>query len=79
VGGDQRENLADMDRKGRRRWGVLRGERNPNAKLSPDAVLAIRRAYATGKVRQQDLAATFGVSRALISDVTTRRRWRHTL
>lgn len=56
---------------------VLRGEQQPQAKLVADDVRVIRAEYATGVVRQGDLAARFGVSRGLISSIVCRMSWSH--
>lgn len=52
------------------------GERNPNAKLTPGAVLLLRGLYATGTWTQAALAERFGVSRSNVADVLRGRTWR---
>jgi hypothetical protein len=51
------------------------GERNPNAKLTPDVVQAIREAAKT--MRNKDLVAKFGMSSGTISQIVSRRLWSH--
>jgi hypothetical protein len=73
--GTQMDNIADMVAKGRQ--GGALGERNANSKLTPDAVRAIRAAYAGGNVPQRVLAERYGVSRGLIGHVVRGRIWAH--
>lgn len=53
-----------------------RGERQHLAKLTDDAVRAIRRRHAAGET-QQALADEFGVSQRAVSAVVRRVTWRH--
>lgn len=53
----------------------FRGEHNPIAKLTPDEVAHIR--AMRGKIRQLDLAETYGVSQSLISLVQIGKSWSH--
>jgi hypothetical protein len=71
--GTQAENLQDMTHKGRRRNGVKPqpGETNPMAKLTADAVRAIRASCE----RQQTLADRYGISQPTVSDIKQGRRW----
>lgn len=70
--GTHTENMKDMAAKGRA--GVTLGKFNPNSKLTPDAVKAIR--ADTTKTTKQ-LGAEFGVSDVMISKIKTGRSWRH--
>lgn len=69
--GTQVENMADMDRAGRRNAAI--GERNGNAKLNPELVLAIRNDTRV----HSDIAAEYGVSRTLVSAVKRKVIWGH--
>ena len=71
--GSQAQNLSDMTRRGRRRWGNRRGEQLYNAKLTDAAVRIIR----ASSNRNCDAALCFGVSPDLISKVRARKHWRH--
>lgn len=71
--GTQADNLADMDRKGRRKSGSLRGDRHHQAKLKTDDVLKIREAGGSPTV----VAQSYGVSRTTIGDILAGRSWRH--
>jgi len=65
------------------KWRTWRTKDSPppefpgRAKLTADDVRAIRRAYATGKVLQRELAAQYNVTGSLISSIVSRRRWSH--
>lgn len=77
--GTQKENMADMARKGRRNDSQrgIAGENNHNAKLTASEVRAIRHRYALGGVTQKSLAAEYHVSQGLIGLILTRRAWKH--
>jgi hypothetical protein len=55
----------------------LRGEINGNSKLTEETVRAIRREYAAGQLTQRQLSERFGVCKATIYGVATRRWWKH--
>lgn len=75
--GTQAENLQDMATKGRRRPrapdGML-GVDNPNAKLTPAKVRAMRTAWSRG-ARQVDLAKRYGVTQSVVSSACRRETW----
>ncbi|HZV74586.1 MAG TPA: HNH endonuclease [Conexibacter sp.] len=79
--GTQQDNVHDMLAKGRDRLHFREsppaGESNANAKLTADKVREIRTLYAAGGWRHADLAERFGISRALVSFITSGRAWRH--
>ena len=66
--GSNQQNTADRNSKKRQ----AKGERG-HSKLTEAQVTEIR----SGNARCVDLAAKFGVTRALISHVRTRRIWKH--
>jgi hypothetical protein len=72
IEGDQTENMADMVARGRQ----CRGEAKPNATLSTQDVVIIRREFAAG-AQGSDLARRFRVHRTTIRDVVSLRRWIH--
>lgn len=77
-GGTQKQNIADMDAKGRRNGKGrekpgFRGVRNHQSKLDEDAVRYIRRSGES----KRDLAARFGVSKSAIGFVRKRATWKH--
>ena len=55
----------------------LAGERNPMARLTREEAVEIRQ-LREGGVSIADLAARFGVSRALVSLIANGKRWRGT-
>jgi DNA-binding transcriptional regulator YiaG len=67
--------MHDMAMKGR--TNPCRGETNVHAKITANAVRAIRSAYAAGHVTQQDLADRFGVSASQISVIINKHQWSH--
>jgi len=56
---------------------LLRGEKNPNAKLTDEQVIALRQRYATGGVTAAQLAREYGVSQAMVGLIIHRRNWKH--
>jgi len=85
--GTQIDNIADMDRKGRRRNlfgddhparrpGARIGERNGRALLSATDIPAIRTLYAHGLLCRE-IAAFYGVKYATIYGVISRKNWSH--
>jgi hypothetical protein len=55
----------------------IRGERQGNAKLTEEKVLAIRSMWRTGGVTQRQIAAHFGISFPNVNDIVLRKTWRH--
>lgn len=70
--GTRAENLADMDRKGRRPLG----EKSVRAKLKGADIPAIRERYASGE-SPTAIGADFGVTHGAVRFVATRRSWAH--
>lgn len=64
------ENVADTLIHGTRNFG----ERNGAAKLTIPDVHEIRRRWSSGET-QQDIAASFDISRQTVSDIVRRKRW----
>lgn len=86
--GTHADNMADMRRKGRGALGdrngsrrhierMARGDRRPDAKLTEDLVIDMRRRYALGGITQQQLAEEAGVDRGTIGFMLRRRTWKH--
>jgi hypothetical protein len=73
--GTHAENMRDMFAKGRR--AAATGERVGSAKLTADAVRAIRDRYAAGGPTQAMLAHEFGVNDSVICRVISRKTWAH--
>ena len=71
--GTQRENIEDMNRKGRHGHTGAKGIKQPTAKLTDEKVREIRL-----KLKNQPyLAKKFRVSQSLISMVQNRQVWKH--
>lgn len=73
--GTVQSNTAERDQRGRQ--SVLKGNDLPHARLTPAGVMALREEYARGGVRQEELAARFGISPSAVSLVIRRRNWKH--
>lgn len=69
--GTQKDNLKDMDLKGRR----CRGEKHHNSKLSENQIYEIRKKYIPWKYTQKKLSEEYGVSHKAISLIVNRKRW----
>jgi hypothetical protein len=79
--GTHAENMADMVRKGRQARGRIlareqAGERNENARLTEDAVRAIRAMRVDG-VDLGVIAERFGIARQYVYNVCARITWKH--
>lgn len=76
--GSHKDNVADMDIRGRRITTQLKGEQNPISKLTTDQVITIRGDYLSGNSIQQ-IAAKFELSELSIPDYVSGRSWTHIL
>lgn len=72
--GTHADNAADRAAKGRGRNRVLRGEKNPQSKLTREAVLQIHDLLASGAT-QRSLAARFGVGCTTITRIASGRSY----
>lgn len=52
-----------------------RGARNGQAKFTEDEVRQIRAMYATGRYRQKDVAAAFGTTQPVVSEMVNKKSW----
>lgn len=79
--GSAKSNVIDMLIKNRQgfRKNLALGTRNANAKLTEDAVRAIRKAYASGAATQQELAEKHGVTQPCIGSIVRNQTWRHVI
>lgn len=71
--GTPADNVADAIKKGRH----IRGEAVGGCLLTADKVVEIRRLYAAGGVRQEDLATRYGVTRSNIGAIVRGKSWKH--
>ena len=67
----RRENMADRVLHGTSNRGSSHGL----AKLTPEAVIAIRREYATGQVLQRELAEKYNIKQETVSGLVRGTRW----
>jgi len=65
--GTQTENMADVDRKGRRRTGRARGEAHGRCKYSDAQVAGARALYARGGISQRAAGRAFGISKGYVT------------
>ena len=75
--GTPADNSRDMMQKGRGKRPGNKGEANGRHKLSEADVLSIRDFYASGKVTLTALGKRFRVNRDHISNIITRKHWKH--
>lgn len=71
--GTQADNNADMHDKGR--YAI--GERHGQARLDAAQVRAIRARHAVGGITQRAIAREYGVLPGHVSEIVTRKIWRH--
>lgn len=82
--GTKKDNVADMDAKGRRVIGwnpnnkppIYKGSKNPQAKLTEEKVLEIRARLASGAFVRA-LAREFRVDRKTLMRIRDRESWKH--
>lgn len=71
------ENVADMDKKGRRNSEYRhRGESSPRSKLKEADILEIRRLSSLG-MKRVAVAAVYGLNPATVSRIALGERWTH--
>jgi hypothetical protein len=70
------DNNADMDRKGRRKSGPLRGEAHPQAVMTVASVRQVRRLRATG-LSAAKIAARLDVNLSTVSNIVHGDAWKH--
>jgi hypothetical protein len=74
--GTQDDNMGDCAAKGRIRGNtVCCGEINHMAKITNETVLEIRRL--SSEMSQQEIARTFGITRANVGQILRRKTWKH--
>ena len=73
--GTQKENVADMFRRGRAR--PARGEAIGCSKLTEADVLEMRRLYSEGGISQRAAGRIFGASKSMAQAIIRRKYWRH--
>lgn len=76
--GTRMDNIRDMHAKGRASGGSVPrpGEMSPNAKITTEQALEIKRRHRAGEGVTR-VAAAFGISRSQVSRIATGKRWAH--
>jgi len=76
--GTPKDNSIDAWKKGRLViLPPVRGEQNPRCKLTEIQVRQIREMYSAGHFLQRDIAKQFGIAQITVSNIVTRKSWRH--
>ena len=75
--GSQGDNMRDRETKGRANRTIEKGEKHPSSKLTETQVREIRNKYANGGISYQQLALEYGVSKAHIGYIISRKTWSH--
>lgn len=76
--GTHQDNNADMHAKSRGLPPPVRiGAANGNSKMNESSVTELRQLYASGGITQVSLAAQFGITQAVVSQIVRRVTWRH--
>ena len=73
--GTAKDNTADMCRKKRYAGRFRKGMKDTNRKFSVRTIRYIRKAYASGKVTQVELAKKYRTRQGHISNIVTGRSW----
>jgi len=76
--GSHKDNVADMDKRGRRVSNTGKGEAHCHARMTDVSVTTLRQRYIAGD-SLDDLARDFGCPRSSLADYTGGRSWRHLL
>jgi hypothetical protein len=73
--GTAADNSQDMGRKGRHPGNGLKGDRHPNARLTTEQVIEIRRLASVGW-KQTAIAGHYGVTVQQINQIVHRKSWK---
>lgn len=71
--GTREENVRQMCERGR----APKGTQKTNAKLTDEQVRRIRQLYVPRRVTQRDLAIMFQIQQSIVSEIISRKRWKH--
>lgn len=78
--GTIRDNVRDMDSKGRRNTNARTfGEKHHPAKLNESQVVEISRLCETSTHPDRVIGEMFGVGKSIVNDIRHKRKWRHLL
>ena len=73
--GTAADNMDDAIERGRQK--AKKGSENPNAKITEQDVVEIRRLYATSEMPGTKLAEKYGISQANVYEIIHRTAWKH--
>jgi hypothetical protein len=73
--GTAKDNAEDMARKGRHWMRGYNAERHPLAKMSFEKADLVRAEFAKGGVTRTEIAARYGVTRAIIGRIVAGKLW----
>lgn len=73
--GTNQDNADDRDKKGRHRYIAHSGGENGQAKLNDEQVIEAR--ILVKQFTQKQVAKMLNVSRSTVSDIATKKRWKH--
>jgi len=76
--GTFKDNVADMDERGRRVSNARRGAANPNTKMTERQIINIRRDYVAG-VPIKTILTRYRITKAAMNDYVSGKSWRHIL
>lgn len=74
--GTHKDNVADMDKRGRRVTSPMRGEDNPYSKMTDEKVIGIRTDYING-LPLDAICRRYGCSDNAVGDYLNGRSWKH--
>lgn len=75
--GTPKDNVHDCISKGRKKYGVSKGEANGASKLNAEKVDAIRNSRANGST-YRSIAKQFGIGKSQVANIVRGRSWGHT-
>jgi hypothetical protein len=73
--GTAADNMDDAMERGRQK--AKKGSENPNAKITEQDVVEIRRLYATSEMPGTKLAEKYGISQANVYEIIHHTAWKH--
>ena len=77
--GTYKDNVDDMDNKGRRVSCRCPGEKNGGCKTNQEIVLKIKDDYKSGKYSQEQIGSFYGLKQSQISRIIRGKSWKHLL
>ena len=75
--GTLKDNMQDMIKKGRANHPGMKGEQHPNAKITTEVVMIIRKLYKRPDLTYEKLAGEFNLSFSHIGRIIKKKQWKH--